>query len=102
MTVPDASATAAAPPFTADAARAAHPELRFEVGSMDALGPLGIADGSLGGVLSRYSIIHLPPEGLPAVVAEFGRVLAPGGHLLLSFGEAEARQDGARVGDHTF
>lgn len=83
-------------PAMIELARAAHPELRFEVGSMDALGSLGIADGSLGGLLSRYSIIHLPPERLPAVVAEFSRVLAPGGHLLLSFGEAEAGDD------HTF
>lgn len=89
-------------PAMIELARAAHPGLRFEVGSMDALGSLGIADGSLGGVLSRYSIIHLPPEQLPAVVAEFGRVLAPGGHLLLSFGEAEAGEDGAPGGDHTF
>ncbi|MEV6978329.1 class I SAM-dependent methyltransferase [Kitasatospora sp. NPDC093806] len=62
-------------------AREANPELRFEVGSMAAL---DIADGTLGGVLSRYSIIHLPPPDLPAVVAEFARVLAPGGHLLIS------------------
>jgi SAM-dependent methyltransferase len=83
-------------------ARAAHPQLRFEVGSMDALGSLGIADGSLGGALSRFSIIHLPPDQLPAVVTEFGRVLAPGGHLLLSFGQAEPGQDGTPGGDHTF
>lgn len=83
-------------PVMIELARAAHPGLRFEVGSMDALGALGVADGSLGGVLSRYSIIHLPPERLPAVLAEFGRVLAPGGHLLLSFGAAEAGCD------HTF
>ncbi|HEU5426673.1 MAG TPA: class I SAM-dependent methyltransferase [Actinocrinis sp.] len=89
-------------PAMIDLARAAHPELRFEVGSMDALGSLGIADGSLGGVLSRYSIIHLSAERLSAVVAEFGRVLAPGGHLLVSFGAAEAEQDGAPGGDHTF
>jgi SAM-dependent methyltransferase len=83
-------------------ARTAHPELRFEVGSMDALGSLGIADGSLGGVLSRYSIIHLSPDHLPAVIAEFGRILAPGGHLLLSFGEAEAGDNGAASASHTF
>ncbi len=83
-------------------ARAAHPELRFEVGSMDALGALGVADGSLGGVLSRYSIIHLSPERLPVVVAEFGRVLAPGGHLLVSFGEAEAAPGDAPGGDYSF
>ena len=85
-----------------DLARTAHPELRFEVGSMDALGSLGIADGSLGGVLSRYSIIHLPPDQLPAVIAEFARVLAPGGYLLLSFGEAEADENGTAPANHTF
>ncbi|MDI5979856.1 class I SAM-dependent methyltransferase [Amycolatopsis magusensis] len=62
-------------------AREAYPELRFEVGSMAAL---NIADGTLGGVLSRSSIIHIPPQDLPAVVAEFARVLAPGGQLLIS------------------
>jgi SAM-dependent methyltransferase len=90
-------------PAMIELARAAHPGLRFEVGSMDALDALGVADGSLGGVLSRYSIIHLPPERLPAVTAEFGRVLAPGGHLLLSFGEAGAGKDfGTPGGDHAF
>ena len=82
-------------PAMIELARAAYPALRFEVGSMDALGALGVGGGSLGGVLSRYSIIHLSPERLPAVVAEFGRVLAPGGHLLLSFGEAGTGEDGA-------
>ena len=69
---------------------------------MDALGELGVADGSLGGVLSRYSIIHLPPERLPAVAAEFGRVIAPGGHLLLSFAATEPGEDGAPGDDCTF
>jgi SAM-dependent methyltransferase len=32
-----------------------------------------------------YSIIHVPPERLSEVFAEFHRVLAPGGHLLLAF-----------------
>lgn len=62
-------------------ARVANPDLRFEVGSMAAL---DIADGALGGVVSRSSIIHTPPQELPAVVAEFARVLTPGGHLLIS------------------
>ncbi|MFC4505887.1 MULTISPECIES: class I SAM-dependent methyltransferase [Streptomyces] len=63
-------------------AREAHPGLRFDTGSMAAL---DLADGTLGGILSRASIIHTPPPELPAVIAEFHRVLAPGGHLLLSF-----------------
>ncbi|WNZ09727.1 class I SAM-dependent methyltransferase [Streptomyces sp. 11x1] len=62
-------------------ARDANPGLRFQVGSMAAL---DIADGTLGGVLARSSIIHIPPQDLPTVVAEFARVLAPGGHLLIS------------------
>jgi SAM-dependent methyltransferase len=63
-------------------ARAKNPRLRFEIGSMAAL---DIPDASLSGVLSRYSIIHTEPEDVPAVLAEFRRVLAPGGCALVSF-----------------
>ena len=63
-------------------ARQAHPDLRFDEGSMTAL---DLADGVLGGILASYSIIHTPPPQLPAVFTEFHRVLAPGGHLLLGF-----------------
>ncbi|WP_432078632.1 class I SAM-dependent methyltransferase [Streptomyces sp. YPW6] len=61
-------------------ARAAHPDLRFDVGSMSAL---AAGDGELGGVLAYYSTHHLPPAELPAVYQEFHRTLAPGGRLLL-------------------
>ncbi|MEU2801529.1 MULTISPECIES: class I SAM-dependent methyltransferase [unclassified Streptomyces] len=61
-------------------ARAAHPDLRFDVGSMSAL---AAGDGELGGVLAFYSTHHLPPAELPAVYGEFHRTLAPGGRLLL-------------------
>jgi SAM-dependent methyltransferase len=44
-------------------ARQAYPGLRFDVGSMAAL---NIADGVLGGALSRWSIIHTPPQELPS------------------------------------
>jgi SAM-dependent methyltransferase len=63
-------------------ARSAHPGLRFEVGSMTGL---DLADASLGGIVAWYSTVHTPPALLPAVFAEFHRVLAPGGHLLLAF-----------------
>jgi SAM-dependent methyltransferase len=63
-------------------ARRAHPDLRFDEGSMTAL---DLADGVLGGILAFYSIIHTPPHQLPVVFTEFQRVLAPGGHLLLGF-----------------
>ncbi|MFB8395007.1 class I SAM-dependent DNA methyltransferase [Streptomyces yangpuensis] len=73
-------------PGMVDFARAAHPGLRFRIGSMDAL---DLADGALGGIVSWYSVIHAPPAELPAYFAEFRRVLAPGGTLLLAFFEAE-------------
>lgn len=67
-------------------AREAHPDLRFELGSMDAL-PL--PDDELAGIVSWYSVIHAPPRDVPSYFAEFRRVLAPGGHLLLGFFESE-------------
>ncbi|WP_203218246.1 class I SAM-dependent methyltransferase [Nocardia brasiliensis] len=63
-------------------ARRQYPRLSFEVGSMERL---ALADGSLGGVLAWYSLIHLPPERMPDVLREFHRVLAPEGHALLAF-----------------
>ncbi|HVV13280.1 class I SAM-dependent methyltransferase [Amycolatopsis sp.] len=78
-------------------AREACPSLRFDVGSMAAL---NIADGSLGGVLSRWSIIHTPPPEVPAILAEFHRVLAPGGHLLLGFSATEGAAHLTQVFDH--
>ncbi|MEU5806069.1 class I SAM-dependent methyltransferase [Streptomyces sp. HUAS TT3] len=69
-------------------ARRTYPGLRFEVGSM---GALDIADGVLGGVLAWYSTVHTPPAGLPPLFAEFARVLAPGGHLLIAFRAGDRR-----------
>ncbi|MCF3136604.1 class I SAM-dependent DNA methyltransferase [Streptomyces olivochromogenes] len=63
-------------------ARAAHPGLRFHVGSMTSL---DLPDETLGGVLALYSIIHVPDEHLPAAFAEFHRTLVPGGYVLLGF-----------------
>ncbi|GAA4571727.1 class I SAM-dependent DNA methyltransferase [Planotetraspora kaengkrachanensis] len=65
-----------------EVARRAYPGLRFDVGSISSL---DLKDDSLAGVLAWYSIIHMPEERLPDVFAEFHRVLAPGGHLLVAF-----------------
>ncbi|MEU9118396.1 class I SAM-dependent methyltransferase [Streptomyces sp. NPDC048506] len=73
-------------PVMIDLAREAYPDLRFEVGSMDAL---DLADGTLDGIVSWYSVIHTPPQDVPSYLAEFRRVLASGGHLLLGFFESE-------------
>ncbi|MFI6038764.1 class I SAM-dependent DNA methyltransferase [Streptomyces sp. NPDC051315] len=74
-------------------ARRENPGIRFEHGSMLELE--GSADGSLDGVVSWYSSIHLPVDELPALFAEFHRVLVPGGHLLLAFqvGDEPRRHD---------
>lgn len=69
-------------PGMIEQARRRYPGLRFEVGSMLAL---DVPDGGLGGVLAWYSTIHVPDELLPGVFAEFRRVLAPGGLVLLGF-----------------
>ncbi|WDZ87751.1 class I SAM-dependent DNA methyltransferase [Micromonospora cathayae] len=63
-------------------ARRDHPGLRFEVGSMTRL---DLADDSLTGLLAWFSLIHVPDDEVPGVLAEFRRVLRPGGVVLLGF-----------------
>jgi SAM-dependent methyltransferase len=63
-------------------ARARHPTLSFDVGSIEAT---SLPNGTLAGLVAWYSIIHTPPERLPAVFTEFARVLAPRGVALLAF-----------------
>ncbi|MBC9730280.1 class I SAM-dependent methyltransferase [Streptomyces sp. TRM68367] len=80
-------------------ARAAHPGLRFTVGSMTAL---DIGDDELGGILAYYSTHHTPPRWLPDVFAEFHRTLAPGGHLMLAghVGDGEHLRPTQAYGGH--
>jgi ubiquinone/menaquinone biosynthesis C-methylase UbiE len=79
-------------PQMIEIARKNHPDLRFEVGSITAL---DLPDNSVGGILSWYSIIHLPSDQLPRALAEFHRVLAPGGAALVAFqvGDQPHRRD---------
>ena len=69
-------------PRMVEIARRDHPDLRFEVGSMT---DLDLADGSVGGVLAFYSIIHVPDREIPTVFTHFRRVLRPGGVVMLGF-----------------
>lgn len=63
-------------------ARAAHPGIRFDVGSID---QLEAADGAFGGILSWFSTIHHEPEAISAPLHEFARTIRPGGGLLVGF-----------------
>jgi SAM-dependent methyltransferase len=77
--------------------RTHYPEVRFALSSITRL---GLADGSCRGVLSRSSVIHLPPRLLPTALAEFARVLAPGGWLLISFSAADVPEPPYEYYDH--
>ncbi|MGW8566984.1 class I SAM-dependent methyltransferase [Isoptericola sp. NPDC055881] len=77
----DAEGVDLAEPFL-DRARAAYPGVPFRRAALD---DLGVPDGSLGGVLAWYSVIHTAPPRMDAVLAELARALAPGGGLLLGF-----------------
>ncbi len=71
-------------------ARAAHPDLRFEEGTLTSL---PFDDRSFGAAVCWYSIIHTRPEELPNVFGELARVLEPSGELLVGFQAG----DGERV-----
>ena len=63
-------------------ARARHPDLEFRAGSMTAL---PAPDGSWDGLVSFYSLIHMIDDAdVRNALAEFRRVLAAGGLLLLA------------------
>ncbi|WP_193596543.1 class I SAM-dependent methyltransferase [Microbacterium sp. YJN-G] len=70
-------------------AEARHPHLEFAHGSFT---ELAMEDGSLGGILAWYSLIHTPPEDLPLVLSEFLRVLSPGGSILIGFFDGTPRE----------
>jgi SAM-dependent methyltransferase len=69
-------------PAMVEQARRAHPHLQFDVGS---IGGLDLSDATMAGVVAWYSTIHTPPSDLAPIFAEFWRVLAPGGFLLIGF-----------------
>lgn len=77
--------------------RTRYPEVHFVLGSICRL---GLASGSCSALLSRASIIHLPPALLPTALADFARVLAPGGWLLLSFPAADGPEPPYEYYDH--
>ena len=69
-------------PAMIDLARASHPGLRFEVGSMT---DLDLPDGSVAGLIAWWSLIHIPDEEVPGVFKHFHRVLRPNCPLQIGF-----------------
>lgn len=84
-------------PGMIEVARRDHPRIPFTEGSMLAL---DLADGSLGGLVAWYSVIHTPPEHHPRIFAEFRRVLAPGAPLLVGFKVGDRRDHLDRAYGH--
>ncbi|MFT3877350.1 MAG: class I SAM-dependent methyltransferase [Propioniciclava sp.] len=69
------------PQFIASA-KTTYPGERYRLGRAESL---GVADGSLGGILAWYSLIHTEPEKIGTALTEFARTIRPGGGLALGF-----------------
>jgi SAM-dependent methyltransferase len=69
-------------PQMVEQARQLNPGIDFQQGNMLAL---PAADGTFGGIVAFYSLIHIAREDIPRALAELKRVLAPGGLLQVSF-----------------
>ncbi|MEP1123488.1 MAG: class I SAM-dependent methyltransferase [Ilumatobacter sp.] len=84
-------------PGQIEQARTAFPHADFRLGDLTALDS---ADSSLGGIVSRYSLIHLTPSLLPDVFAEWMRTLEPGAPVLVSFFAAATSERHGAPFDH--
>jgi SAM-dependent methyltransferase len=78
-------------------ARQRQPGLSFQVADLRAL---PVSDGSLAGIAAFYSVIHLPRGQIPVALAEFRRVLAPGGSLLVAMHGGAGELDSAQAFGH--
>ncbi|WP_286275308.1 class I SAM-dependent DNA methyltransferase [Mycobacterium antarcticum] len=73
-------------PAFIESARANWPEVEFSVGSMCSL---DLPDGSLGGILAWYSLIHCEPGIVGDVLRTFHTALSDNGTLVVGFFEGE-------------
>jgi SAM-dependent methyltransferase len=72
-------------------AREAAPDARLVQADMTAL---PVADGAVDAITAYHAVFHVSRDRHPAVYAEFARVLAPGGRLLMTVGAS--RSDATR------
>jgi SAM-dependent methyltransferase len=75
-------------------ARGTYPEVPFTIGSLNALDAL---DGSAGGILSWYSLIHHEPDTIRLPLLEFNRALRSDGTLLIGFFEGPVVEEFAHA-----
>lgn len=69
-------------PAMIEIARSEHPTLEFSLGTMTSL---DLESQSVSGLVAFWSTIHIPDSTMPGVIAEFERVLCPGGWTLIGF-----------------
>ncbi len=73
-------------PGMVECARGLHPEIDFQLGNML---DLDSPDESWAAVVALYSLIHLERDEVGQAMAEFHRVLLPGGRLLVGIHRGE-------------
>lgn len=78
-------------------AKSLFPGLTFELSDMTAL---PVAASSFAGVMSRYSLIHMPIDELSDAFREFARILKPGAPALVSFFAANSADRHGSPFDH--
>jgi SAM-dependent methyltransferase len=81
------------PEFVAHAANA-YPAVDFAVGGLESID--AVSD-SVGGILAWYSLIHHEPHTIQVPLREFGRLLRPGGTVLVGFFEGPAIEEFAHA-----
>lgn len=79
-------------------ARRAFPALQFRVGDLTALDDV---DSSLGGIVSRYSLIHIQPSLFNDIFQEWMRALEPGAPVAISFFGSKSAEAHGTPFDHT-
>lgn len=75
----------------------AFPDLDFEVGDLT---ELEFAATSIGGIVARYSVIHMSPADLDGVFEQWMRTLQPGAPVFLSFFGSKSAEAHGRRFDH--
>ena len=68
---------------------ARYPAARFRRGRAE---QLGVPDGSTGGVLAWFSLIHTDPSEVDVALREIARSLRMGGSLMIGFFDGPARE----------